>query len=139
MPRLVAVAVSFLKRHQAQYGRSDETNPHIARRSDTLDASPHASASIGDREFGNALAQCAESCVSIYRAHIVMGTGQNDTVIHLDCSDDVGALAAAEALVDGHDVEVWLGFRKLGTLHCHAEKSPNVVILKKKANLDRGK
>jgi hypothetical protein len=66
----------------------------------------------------------AESYVTDYRAHIVMGNALNDKVIALDCVDDAGALEAAERFVDGHDVEVWCDFCKLGTLHYYMRAEP---------------
>jgi hypothetical protein len=53
-----------------------------------------------------------------------MGNAAHDRVVPLDCIDDQSALAAAELLVDGHDVEVWRGYRKLGTLHHYMRAKP---------------
>jgi hypothetical protein len=73
-----------------------------------------ASASIGDSEPGNALAH-AESNMTEYTVHI--GDGRSDSIITLDCADDAAALEAAALLINQHDVAVWRGYRKLGTLH----------------------
>jgi hypothetical protein len=59
-----------------------------------------------------------------YTAHIQIGNGHADSIIALECVDDVAALQAAEALVDGHDIALWSGFRKLGTLHHDMRTKP---------------
>jgi hypothetical protein len=43
----------------------------------------------------------------IYRAYPVGPDGRFFGVNELDCADDAEAIAQAEQLVDGHDVELW--------------------------------
>ncbi len=51
-----------------------------------------------------------------YRAY-VMGPGDKiRTFKALDCPDDPTAIVAARALVDGHDIELWDGARKIARL-----------------------
>jgi hypothetical protein len=61
-----------------------------------------------------------------YEARLVMGVGLPDEVIHIECADDEAAVEAAELLVDGHDVQLWRGPLKLGTLHHYMRPDPAV-------------
>jgi hypothetical protein len=60
-----------------------------------------------------------------YEARIVMGLGLPDEVIAIECLDDEAAVEAAEMLVDSHDVELWRGPVKLGTLHHYMRTLPD--------------
>jgi len=51
-----------------------------------------------------------------YRAYIIDHDGHIKSFEPLVCADDVAAIANAKRLVDGHDVEVWQGARKVTTL-----------------------
>jgi hypothetical protein len=42
-----------------------------------------------------------------YRAYIIGDNGRFKKAVDLDCQDDESAKEKAEALVDGHDVELW--------------------------------
>ncbi len=50
-----------------------------------------------------------------YRAYILGADGRIMKPIDLECDNDEVAKEAAERLVDGHDVELWQGRRKIGT------------------------
>jgi cobalamin biosynthesis protein CbiG len=52
-----------------------------------------------------------------YEARLVMGLGLPEEVIAIDCLDDEAAVEAAQLLLGNHDVELWRGRQKLGTLH----------------------
>jgi hypothetical protein len=45
--------------------------------------------------------------MTIYRAYPVGPDGRFCGVNELDCADDAEAIAQAEQLVDGHDIELW--------------------------------
>jgi hypothetical protein len=51
-----------------------------------------------------------------YRAYILSRDGHIQSYEPMVCSDDGAAIAVAERLVDGHDVELWQGARKVTTL-----------------------
>jgi hypothetical protein len=42
-----------------------------------------------------------------YRAYLIGSDGHITDFKNLVCSDDASAIKQAEALVDGHDVELW--------------------------------
>jgi hypothetical protein len=42
-----------------------------------------------------------------YRAYLIGSDGHITDFKHLVCSDDASAIKQAEALADGHDVELW--------------------------------
>jgi hypothetical protein len=46
-----------------------------------------------------------------YRAYIIGSDGRIKSFETFVCKDDDDAVAAAERLVDGHDIEVWNGAR----------------------------
>jgi hypothetical protein len=51
-----------------------------------------------------------------YRAYLI---GSDDRIVEridVDLPDDAAAIAAALRLVDGHDVELWQGTRKIAEL-----------------------
>lgn len=48
-----------------------------------------------------------------YRAHFIGSDGLFYKSVALDASDEVAAIAAAEQLVDGYDVELWQRDRKI--------------------------
>jgi hypothetical protein len=50
-----------------------------------------------------------------YRAYILASDGRIMKPVELDCPDDDAAKEAAKQLIDGHDVELWQGARKLQT------------------------
>lgn len=69
-----------------------------------------------------------------YEARLVMGLGLPEEVIAIECLDDEAAVEAAQLLLGNHDVELWRGTTKLGTLHHDAiasshetEAADNVV------------
>jgi hypothetical protein len=51
-----------------------------------------------------------------YRAYIIGHDGHIQRYEPIVCADDEAAIAKAERLVDGHDVELWQGARKVTTL-----------------------
>jgi hypothetical protein len=51
-----------------------------------------------------------------YRAYFIGPDGHIQGYEPLICADDAAAIAAAERLVDGHDVELWQRDRKVTTL-----------------------
>lgn len=51
-----------------------------------------------------------------YEALIVMGIGVSNEAFAIDCLDDEAAIEAAQRLLSNHDVELWRGQVKLGTL-----------------------
>ena len=51
-----------------------------------------------------------------YRAYILDRDGHIMRYEPIVCTDDEAAIVAAKRLVDGHDVELWQGDRKLATL-----------------------
>ena len=50
--------------------------------------------------------------MSHYRAYFG-NDGRIQKAVDLDCADDEAATESAKQLVDGHDVELWQGVRKL--------------------------
>jgi hypothetical protein len=48
-----------------------------------------------------------------YRAYLIGSDGVIINRVDLECEDDETAKARAELLVDGHDVELWDGARKI--------------------------
>lgn len=57
-----------------------------------------------------------------YRAYILASDGRIMLPIELDCPDDEAALEASRKLVEGRDVELWQGKRKIEILRA-AHKS----------------
>jgi hypothetical protein len=55
----------------------------------------------------------SDSAVAEYRAYILEGDGRILRAIELVCPDDDTAKEYAKRLVDGHDVELWRGDRKV--------------------------
>ena len=53
-----------------------------------------------------------------YRAYILSSDGRIKRPVDLECDDDEAAKKAAQQLVDGHDVELWQGRRKIETFRC---------------------
>lgn len=51
-----------------------------------------------------------------YRAYIIGKDRRIQGYEPLICDDDDAAIAAAERLVDGYDIELWQGARKVTTL-----------------------
>jgi hypothetical protein len=49
-----------------------------------------------------------------YRAYLIGSDGHIFQGVDLDMPDDEAAMVAALQLVDGHDVELWEGARKIG-------------------------
>ena len=55
-----------------------------------------------------------------YRAYILGSDGHIQNFKQIVSADDDAAIAEAEQLVDGHDVELWQGDRKVALLkHTH--------------------
>jgi hypothetical protein len=52
-----------------------------------------------------------------YRAYIVGEEGRIVRAVELLCPDDESAKEYAKNLVDGHDVELWQGKRKIAKFH----------------------
>jgi hypothetical protein len=52
-----------------------------------------------------------------YRAYIVGEEGRIVRAVELLCPDDESAKEYAKNLVDGHDVELWQGERKIAKFH----------------------
>lgn len=48
-----------------------------------------------------------------YRVHIIGSDGLFHSSTALDCADEDAAIERARHLVDGHDVELWRGDRKI--------------------------
>lgn len=53
--------------------------------------------------------------MSEYRAYLIGADGRISDRIDLDCVDDEAAKEAARRLVDGLDVELWNGTRRVET------------------------
>jgi hypothetical protein len=51
--------------------------------------------------------------MSEYRAYYVGADGQFTGSRELDCENDSTAIASAKKLLDGHDIEIWNGLRKI--------------------------
>lgn len=51
-----------------------------------------------------------------YRAYLIGSDGHFYKSVALEMPDDAAAIAAAEQLVDGHDVELWQRERKIAKL-----------------------
>jgi hypothetical protein len=56
-----------------------------------------------------------------YRAYILTSDGRIMKPVDLECDDDDVAKQAAKQLVDGHDVELWQGTRKIATFKRRTE------------------
>lgn len=61
--------------------------------------------------------------MSDYRAYLVGSDGHIFQAMNLYVPDDAAAIAAALQLVDGHDVELWQGARKIAKFECEQEPS----------------
>ena len=55
-----------------------------------------------------------------YRAYIVNDDGHFIRAVDFETRDDEAAKERAKQLVDGHDVELWQLYRKIGTFKQHA-------------------
>lgn len=53
--------------------------------------------------------------MSEYRAYVIGPDGHVSQRIELDCTDEPTARQKAERLVDGLDVELWQGTRRIAT------------------------
>ena len=51
--------------------------------------------------------------MSEYRAFYVGSDGNLTGFRELDCDSDLKAIASAKKLLDGHDIEIWDGLRKI--------------------------
>jgi hypothetical protein len=60
-----------------------------------------------------------------YEARLVIGIGLPNEIIAIECLDDEAAVEAAQLLVSDHDVELWHGQLKLGTLRHDLSVSPD--------------
>jgi len=58
-----------------------------------------------------------------YRAYVLGRTGQTMRRVDLDCNDDEAAKERASALVDGHDIELWDGARKVAEFKAPSRKT----------------
>ena len=59
--------------------------------------------------------------MSEYRAYLVDRDGHIKHRVDLICEDEEGAKERAKLLVDGHDVELWFGTRRIATFrHLHS-------------------
>ena len=56
-----------------------------------------------------------------YRAYILASNGRIMKPVDLECDDDEAANEAAKQLIDGHDVELWQGSRKIATFRHRSE------------------
>lgn len=52
-----------------------------------------------------------------YHAYLVGSANHIELVRNLYCADDAAAVSEAARLVDGHDVELWEGHRRVGRLN----------------------
>jgi hypothetical protein len=52
-----------------------------------------------------------------YRAYIIGPDGHIQSRVDLICEDESAAQEQAKQLVDGHDVELWQGARKLARFY----------------------
>jgi hypothetical protein len=50
-----------------------------------------------------------------YRAYLLDRDGRIKHRVELTCEDEEAAKERAKLLVDGHDVELWLGTRRVAT------------------------
>ncbi len=50
-----------------------------------------------------------------YRAYLIDRDGHIIHRVDIVCDNEADALARAELLVDGHDIELWDGARKIAT------------------------
>ena len=66
-----------------------------------------------------------------YRAYILDRDGHIKNFEPLVCGDDAAAIATAKRMVDGHDVEVWQGARRVTTL---AHKGDPTKLVPKSAD-----
>ncbi len=62
-----------------------------------------------------------------YRAYIIGADGHFYSAIRLECTGDAEAMKEAEKLVDGHDVELWQGIRKVAAFQHKHEKSRRTI------------
>jgi hypothetical protein len=58
-----------------------------------------------------------------YRAYIIGQDGHFLRAVELVCPDDEAAKQYAGQLVDGHDVELWAGDRKIATFASKPDKA----------------
>jgi hypothetical protein len=60
-----------------------------------------------------------------YRAYILDRDGGIQSFEPLVCADDLAAIAKAKQQVDGHDIELWQGDRKVTTLTYKSPLKPS--------------
>jgi hypothetical protein len=68
--------------------------------------------------------QCREHVVADYRAYLIGSDGYFHSSVRIESGDDETAIKAAEQLVNGHDVELWHGDRKVSIFFQHPKSSP---------------
>jgi hypothetical protein len=51
-----------------------------------------------------------------YRVYIIGNDGHFVSAIQLDCPDDNAAIESAKQFINGHDIELWQGDRKIAKL-----------------------
>ena len=56
-----------------------------------------------------------------YRAYVIGTDGHFIDARQIDCDDDEAATSAARQLVNGHDIELWHGNRKVVAFHAKSE------------------
>ena len=56
-----------------------------------------------------------------YRAYFIGSDGHFIDAKDIPCKDDETATAAAKQLVDGHEIELWHGNRKVAAFHAKPE------------------
>jgi hypothetical protein len=62
-----------------------------------------------------------KAIMSEYRVYFVGADGNFEGSRALDCDSDITAVASAKKLLDGKDVEIWCGLRKIIRLPHKAE------------------
>lgn len=56
-----------------------------------------------------------------YRAYVIGSDGHFIDAKDIPCKDDETATAAAKQLVNGHEIELWHGNRKVAAFHAEPE------------------
>lgn len=51
--------------------------------------------------------------MAFYRAYTVADDGEFASAVDLDCADDEAAIEAARRLLNGRNIEIWQGERKV--------------------------
>jgi hypothetical protein len=62
-----------------------------------------------------------------YRAYVIGADGHFYSAVRFECPGDEEARKEAEKLVDGHDVELWQGARKVAAFQHKHEKSRHSI------------